>query len=405
METSSHLLKYSKQRIRVGVLTFYLSQGLCFATWASRIPDLKSQFNVIDDFWWGMILWLIPIGKFTSIPLSGYTVPKYGSQIMVQVAILGYALSLFLIGISSNIYVLGVCLFLFGAFWNLTDISLNTQGIDIERVFGKTIMGAFHGAWSFAACVGALIGYLMINLQVDTFEHFSIITVLIIISWLFNNKYLVKDLRNPLEKEEKEDIELLKKKKFSMPDNVLIQLGLLGLFALIVESAMFDWGALFFKSTVNVSENLQIGFLIFMVMMTTGRLLTNKAYNIFGKKGTVQLAGILIFIGMAMSSLIPGIVTTTIGFMLVGLGISCMVPTIYSMVGLKSKLPTGIALTILSTISFIGSLIAPPLIGGISKLMDNNIRYAYMVVGIFGLCIMLLATYTNAMTEPKKEKG
>lgn len=402
MEAEGNLLKYSKERIRIGVLTFYLSQGLCFATWASRIPDIKLKFDVTDDFLWGMILFLIPVGKFISIPFSGYTVPKFGSQKMVQVAILGYALSLFLIGISSNVYVLGFCLFLFGVFWNLTDISLNTQGIDIERVFGKTIMGAFHGAWSLAACIGALIGFLMINFQVIPFYHFTIIAVLIAASWSINNKYLVKDVSNPLEKEEEETVESIKKEKWRMPENVLLQLGLLGLFALIVESAMFDWGAVYFKTTVNAPDSLQIGFLIFMVMMTVGRFMTNKAYSLFGKKGTIQVAGTLIFLGMAMSSLVPGIVTSSIGFTLVGLGISCMVPTIYSMVGLKSKTPTGIALTILSTISFIGSLIAPPLIGGISKMMDNNIRYAYMAVGIFGLCIVLIATCTNAMKENKK---
>lgn len=320
---------------------------------------------------------------------------------MVRVAILGYALSLFLVGISSNVYVLGFCLFLFGIFWNLTDISLNTQGIDIERVFGKTIMGAFHGAWSFAACIGALIGFLMINFQITTFYHFTLIAALIAISWTINSKYLVKDISNPLEKEKKEAVDSIEKGKWKRPEKVLLQLGILGLFALIVESAMFDWGAVYFKTTVNAPDSLQIGFLIFMVMMTVGRFLTNRAYSTFGKKGTVQVAGILIFLGMAMSSLVPGIVTSSIGFTLVGLGISCMVPTIYSMVGLKSKTPTGIALTILSTISFIGSLIAPPLIGGISKMMDNNIRYAYMAVGLFGLCIVLIATYTNAMKENK----
>lgn len=403
MNLENDLLKYSQQRIKVGVLTFYLAQGLCFATWASRIPDIKIQFNIVNDFWWGLILWLIPIGKFTSIPLSGYTVPKFGSQIMVQVAILGYALSLFLIGASSNIYVLAICLFLFGTFWNLTDISLNTQGIDIERVFGKTIMGAFHGGWSSGACAGALIGFLMINIGMNAFYHFAIITVLIILSWLINNKYLVKDIGNSLEKEEQQVVESIKSRKFKIPEKVLIQLGILGLFALVVESAMFDWGALFFKSTVNVSDSLQIGFLIFMIMMTIGRFMTNKSYSLFGKKGTVQVAGMLIFVGMALSSLVPGIITTSIGFTLVGLGISCMVPTIYSMVGLKSKTPTGMALTILSSISFIGSLIAPPLIGGISKVMGNNIRYAYMVVGLFGLCIVWVATCTNAMKESSKE--
>lgn len=49
--------------------------------------------------------------------------------------------------------------FCFGVFWNLCDISFNTQGIEVERLYGKTIMATFHGGWSLGACAGALIGF------------------------------------------------------------------------------------------------------------------------------------------------------------------------------------------------------------------------------------------------------
>ena len=88
------------------------------------------------------------------------------------------------------------------------------------------------------------------------------------------------------------------------------------------------------------------------------------------------------------------VIVNSLGFMLVGLGISCMVPTIYSLVGAKSRTPVGIALTILSSISFIGSLIAPLLIGAISQAF--NMKYAYIVVGLLGLCILLMTTFCKA---------
>lgn len=389
---------HSKEKIRLGVLTFYLCQGLCFATWASRIPDIKEYFNVSDDFMWGIILFMIPIGKILAIPLAGYTVSKLGSKAMVQVAILGYALTLFTIGIATNTYIFGACLVLFGLFWNLTDISLNTQGIDIERLYGKTIMGSFHGAWSLAACVGALIGFLMINLNINVFTHFSIVVVLIIASWLINRKYLQKDTvvtSNEQSDEKKESIFHYLKK----PEIILIQLGFIGLCALFTESAMFDWGGVYFQSIVKAPKSLQIGFLVFMVMMTVGRFIMDKAYTWLGKKKTVQAAGALIFAGMFISAIFPNVLLCSIGFMMVGLGISWMVPTIYSVVGEKSKTPTSIALTLLSTISTIGSVIAPLLIGYVSKSLNMN--YAYMVVGILGLFILILSTCTNAMSEKK----
>ncbi|SHF91525.1 Major Facilitator Superfamily protein [Dysgonomonas macrotermitis] len=398
MENS--LNNYSKERIRIGVLAFYLLQGLCFASWASRIPDIKDYLGVSDTRIWGLILFLIPVGKFAAIPLAGYTVSKFGSRIMVQISIIGYGTALFLIGLSANIYILGASLVLFGIFWNLTDISLNTQGIGIEKLFGRTIMASFHGTWSLAACFGALIGFVMINLHIFQTYHFTAVLIFMLIVWLINRKYLQDDTIT----ESKENIEEVprgeKEKKFRMPEMVLLQLGLIGLFALIVESAMFDWGGLYFESIVHAPPTLQIGFLVFMVMMTTGRFLTNFAYNRFGKKITIQIAGSFIFAGMFIAGLFPSVIPCSIGFMLVGLGISCIVPTIYSVVGEKSKTKTSIALTILSTISFIGSLIAPLLIGYISHLKD--MKYAYMVIGVVGALIVVMTTFTNAMSPEKK---
>lgn len=386
-------------KIRYAVLTFFLAQGLCFSSWASRIPDIKDFFEVNYAFYWGLVLFLIPVGKFIAIPLAGYLVSKLGSRIMVQVSILGYGLSLFCIGMASHIAMLGVCLFCFGVFWNLCDISLNTQAIGIERLYGKTIMATFHGGWSLAACLGALIGFIMIVMDVPPFYHFSLIAVIIVLIVLFGRGFLQEDAPSA---PKEEAVTQEPKRRFRMPEKLLLQLGLVGLFALIVESAMFDWSGIYFESVLEVPKSLQIGFLVFMVMMTVGRFLTNYAYRIFGKKNVLFIAGSLIFIGFLTSALLGDlfqsmtlkVIINSLGFMLVGLGISCMVPTIYSFVGAKSKTPVGIALTILSSISFIGSLVAPLLIGAISQAF--NIQYAYLLVGLLGLCIVLMVRFTDA---------
>lgn len=397
---SNNLTAYPKEHIRFAVLSFFLAQGLCFSSWASRIPDVKDLFTVNDALYWGMVLFMIPVGKFIAIPLAGYLVSKLGSRIMVQVSIMGYALSLFAIGTALSIYMLGVCLFCFGVFWNLCDISLNTQGIGIERLYGRTIMASFHGGWSLAACLGALIGFIMIVFTVSPFWHFTFIAALILVITMVSSKYLQKDVVVTEDESVKGD-KTEKWKYIKRPEMLLIKLGLVGLFALLVESAMFDWSGIYFESVLQVPKSLQIGFLVFMIMMTLGRFLANYAYRIYGKQRVLQLSGAFIFIGFFISALLGStfdsmalkVALNSFGFMLVGLGISSMVPTIYSLVGAKSKTPVGIALTILSSISFIGSLIAPLLIGAISQAF--NMEYAYMVVGLLGLCILLMTTFSK----------
>lgn len=397
MDSNNHVA-YSKEHIRFAVLSFFLAQGLCFSSWASRIPDIKEIFTVNDALYWGIVLFMIPVGKFVAIPLAGYLVSKLGSRIMVQISIMGYALSLFAIGTALNIYMLGGVLFCFGVFWNLCDISLNTQGIGIERLYGRTIMASFHGGWSLAACLGALIGFIMIVSDVTPFWHFTLIAALILLLTMVSRRYLQDDVSTAEAVEDKSE----KWQYIKRPEMLLIKLGLVGLFALVVESAMFDWSGVYFESVLQVPKSLQIGFLVFMVMMTVGRFLANYAYRIWGKQRVLQLSGAFIFIGFFTSALLGStvdsmalkVIVNSFGFMLVGLGISSMVPTIYSLVGAKSKTPVGIALTILSSISFIGSLVAPLLIGAISQAF--NMEYAYMVVGLLGLCILLMTTFSKA---------
>ena len=401
MDSNNHVA-YSKEHIRFAVLSFFLAQGLCFSSWASRIPDIKEIFTVNDALYWGIVLFMIPVGKFVAIPLAGYLVSKLGSRIMVQISIMGYALSLFAIGTALNIYMLGVFLFSFGVFWNLCDISLNTQGIGIERLYGRTIMASFHGGWSLAACLGALIGFIMIVSDVTPFWHFTLIAALILLLTMVSRRYLQDDVSTAEVKEEAVEDKSEKWQYIKRPAMLLIKLGLVGLFALVVESAMFDWSGVYFESVLQVPKSLQIGFLVFMVMMTVGRFLANYAYRIWGKQRVLQLSGAFIFIGFFTSALLGStvdsmalkVIVNSFGFMLVGLGISSMVPTIYSLVGAKSKTPVGIALTILSSISFIGSLVAPLLIGAISQAF--NMEYAYMVVGLLGLCILLMTTFSKA---------
>ena len=406
---------YPKEKIRFAILTFFFAQGLCMASWASRIPDFKDVFAANYAFYWGLILFMIPVGKFVAIPLAGYLVSRLGSRTMVQVSILGYAISLLCVGLAHEVYLLGFLLF--GVFWNLCDISFNTQGIEVERLYGKTIMATFHGGWSLGACTGALIGFVMIWLGVAPVWHYMLISAIILLIVLAGRKYLQEaTLRedeeslpnsgtaSQVEVETPNVFRLL----FRKPEILLLQLGLVGLFALIVESAMFDWSAVYFESVVNVPKSLQIGFLVFMVMMAAGRFLTNYAYQLWGKKKVLQLAGSLICIGFFISALLGNtfdsmvmkVIINSLGFMLVGLGISCIVPTLYSFVGAKSKTPVSIALTILSSISFIGSLIAPLLIGAITQAFD--IRIAYMIIGVLGGCIVLIVSFSKGFDIRKE---
>ena len=83
--------------------------------------------------------------------------------------------------------------------------------------------------------------------------------------------------------------------------------------------------------------------------------------------------------------------------MLVGLGVSSIVPTVYSAAGRHSKVPPGIALATVSSVSFLGFLMGPPLIGNISQIA--GLRYSFAVIGLFGMGISLLVSRIKALQD------
>jgi MFS family permease len=245
-------------------------------------------------------------------------------------------------------------------------------------------MATFHGGWSIAGFTGALTGLTMINLKIVPYWHF--VTVIIIvwtIIW-FNHQYLVKG-KPAINQDEP------KRKFFNRPDISLVQLGVIGFFSMASEGTMFDWSGLYFKDVVRAPSSLVIlGYTSFMIMMASGRFLSDFVTSKIGLKRLMQICGIMISTGLYAAVLFPYLISTTIAFMLVGLGVSSIVPSLYSAAGRHAKVPPGIALATVASVSFLGFLMGPPMIGYISQ--AAGLRYSFAVIGIFGLGITLMVS-------------
>lgn len=385
-----------KKRIRLAVALVYFCMGLCFASWASRIPDIKTTLH-LNDAMLGSILFALPVGQFLMMPFSGKLVTHFGSSRIILFALPGYTICLSNIGLVKHGWQLAIALFLFGLAGNLCNISINTQGVSAERLYDRPIMASFHGGWSLAGFTGALIGLLMINLKVQPYFHFiSVIIIVWIILWI-NYPFLVKG-RSVLNKDEP------KRRFFSKPDGILLQLGIIGFCSMASEGAMFDWSGVYFKDVVKAPHSLVIlGYTSFMIMMATGRFLADYIITKIGRKKLLQICGVMISTGLFISVLFPFLITCTLAFMLVGLGVSSIVPTVYSTAGRQSRVPAGIALATVSSVSFLGFLMGPPLIGYISQIA--GLRYSFAVIGIFGMGISLLVSRIKALQDVEPVKA
>ena len=153
-----------RRRTRIAVTFYFFSMGLVFASWASRIPDIKTSLQ-LNDAVFGSILFCLPIAQFLMMTFSGKIVTRFGSRKVALFALPAYTICLGNIGLVEEGWQLAIALFLFGIAGNLCNISINTQGVSSEKLYGRSIMASFHGGWSIAGFTGALVGMLMISLK------------------------------------------------------------------------------------------------------------------------------------------------------------------------------------------------------------------------------------------------
>ncbi|MDQ3277318.1 MAG: MFS transporter [Bacteroidota bacterium] len=376
-------IERTKKVYRIAVSTLFFLQGLCFATWASRIPSIQQSLGISESLL-GVILFSLPAGSMLSLLFSGKLVTRYGSKKIAVNALLSYSLLLPAIGFASSPVLLIASLVLFGFAGNLSNIAINTQAVHVEARYGRSIMASFHGLWSTAGFVAAGIGTFMIGRGIVPLTHFVVITAVIATGVAACYHYLVAEEKAPA----------ASAPLFVKPDKTLLRLGILAFCCMICEGAMFDWSGIYFQKVVGAEKSwIGAGYTAFMCAMASGRFVADWVSNKLQFSRTIFLSGILITSGLLLAVMVPKVLPSIIGFLVVGFGVSSVVPLIYSEAGKSKTIAAGMALTAVSSIGFLGFLIGPPLIGVLAGVF--SLRISFLVIALVGLLIAVMIRYSK----------
>ncbi len=382
-----HSIK-SRLALRVAVGAMFFMAGLSFASWASRIPNIQQSLH-LSEAGLGAVLLAIPIGLMCSLPFTGWVITKIGSRKLLIIAILAYSVFLVGLGAANNIFELLGCLFCYGFAGNSANIAVNTQAVMTEQLYEKPIMASFHGIWSMAGFTGAGIGIFMISEKIIPFEHFIVIMVLIIVGVIVASRNLKDDSGKIAETEV--ILSIRDRLKLMLP---LLRLGIIAFCSMICEGTMFDWSGVYFRKVILAHGGwIGAGYFAFMCTMALGRFTADWFAGKYGLKRTLQLSGMLTASGLLVAVLFPYLLPGILGFMLVGVGVSSVVPMIYSSAGKTANMSAGVALTAVSTIGFSGFLIGPPLIGFIAGIA--SLRASFLLIACMGLSVTIISGKTK----------
>jgi MFS family permease len=369
---------YPRTTLRVAVAAMFFMAGLSFSSWASRIATVQEALH-LSDAALGGVLFALPVGLMCSLPFSGWVITKIGSRNLLIAALVVYSVTLVTLGLAQNTFQLIICLLFFGFSSNAVNISVNTQAVAAEELYGRPILASFHGLWSLAGFTGAAIGSFMIGRNIIPLYHFLFILAIIISVVIVSMRYLKNDkVTNP-------------GPVFVMPDNSLIKLGAIAFCSMICEGAMFDWSVIYFKKVVLAPVDwMGAGFTAFMFTMAGGRFVADWFSHRFGLKRTMQISGMLTATGLLIAVIFPYLSTALIGFLFVGAGVSSVVPMVYSAAGKSKTMAPGVALAAVSTIGFLGFLIGPPVIGFVAGLA--SLRASFTLIAMMGICVTIVST-------------
>lgn len=356
---------------RIALSTYFFLSGLCFASWASRIPTIKDLFT-LNDAQIGSILLIMPLSALFGTVASGWLVSKFDNRDPLVISFIFFGLSLLGISFVDTTFLLLILLAIFSISMRVLNIAMNAQSITLQKGFKNNIIGSFHGIWSIGGVVGVLFSTIMVKADMTMKTHLFIISVLTILGSILAYKYSLTNDKSPTGN----------KLILGKPDTFILYLGLLIFFAAICEGGMFDWSGIYFKEVVK-EDVFTYGYLLFMVCMAISRFFIDKLIDRIGMPIMYIVSGILISIGLLLAVLLPEFWTALIGFCLIGIGVSPIFPITYMLAGKSEKYSPGMAISIIGTYAIVGMFIGPPLIGYLSYTF--GLQKAFFIIMFCGI--------------------
>lgn len=370
---------------RRGVFITFFIPGFLFANWAARIPQIQDNLQLSEGAL-GFALLGLSLGAIFGLTVIGGFIARFGSHRMSALWLLLLCLALPLLALAWNFITLFVALFTFGTLLSLLDVSMNAQGVAVERLLGRSIMGSLHAAYSVGAFVGALLGGFLAGLAWLPLTHFLLVTaVAVAVSW---------GIRGTFIKAVGED-EGATGTVFQLPQRQVWPIGAVAFCAMLAEGSMADWSAIYLRDIVGSNEAFAAyGFAAFNLMMTVGRFGSDVLANRIAPSAMVRGGGLIATAGLLIALLWPTLPVTFVGFGLVGIGISYIVPLAFSAGGNLPNTSPGVGIAGVSTIGYAAFLAGPPVIGLIAE--ATSLRFAFIIVLA---CVALLVHLGGSLTR------
>ncbi|KQQ67500.1 MFS transporter permease [Microbacterium sp. Leaf320] len=361
-------------RWRTAIFAIFLASGLSIATWASRVPDIKLALEV-DKAQVGMLLLGAGIASIIGISTSPAIMARTGARLGMMVSIFTFASGVALIGIGANVLgsyaVVLIGLVLFGLGNGCVDVMMNVEATAIEQHSGKTILPLFHAFFSFGTVIGAGLGALAAQLQINVFTHTLVIAVLIAaigvvsIASVPRRQEALDPSEDDAEKPHWRERMHVAMSAWREPRTYAIGVVMLGMS--FAEGGANDWLALGVAEDHGGGTALGAAALAtFSVAMTVVRVFGGPLVDRFGRVAVLRILAVAAASGILLFILAPSLPLVFAGAALWGIGASLGFPLGMSAAA-DDPAKAAARVSAAATIGYISFLGGPPVLGFISE--------------------------------------
>ncbi|MDH0745439.1 MFS transporter [Pseudomonas sp. GD03842] len=355
-------------------VAFFIA-GFSLSAWAPLVPYAKARL-ALDDASLGLLLLCLGIGSILSMPLAGALTVRYGCRRMILWVGCLACLCLPLLATVTTLPLMVATLFVFGASMGVLDCVINFQAIIVERASGKTMMSGFHGLFSCGGIAGAAGVSALLSVGVWPWLTMVLVSLLIGVALYKAYPHLLgygSEAGGPV---------------FAIPQGVVLFIGLLCFTVFLTEGAMLDWSAVFLSAQRGVEPSYAgFGYAVFALAMTLGRLGGDPIVRRLGPHRIILFGGFCAAAGMAVATLVAHWQVALLGYALVGIGCSNIVPVFYSAVGRQKTMPENVAVPAITTLGYLGILMGPAGIGFVAHLSSLDVAFMILAVMLLGVAL------------------
>lgn len=339
---------------KITVTVIFTVHAVLASSWVAYIPAVKADLGLSNaDL--GTALFGAPLGSVAAMVFCHWALPRWGSQRLVPVTLVGYAAAGTTIGLASSELSLFAALAVWGVFQGALDVAMNTQAGTVERLAQAPIMARFHGMWSIGGLLGASTGAACVSAGIGLAPLLLAIGVVVLVAVAPFLRYLVADQADPSASTERPS------KRPGLTATVGV-LAAVAFASFLTEGAASDWSANYSRNVLGAGPGVAaLSYAAYMLLMVITRLSATRLQARLSTRRLLPALCLFAAIAMGLTLALANPVVSVIGFACLGAGVALLVPTAFS--AAYSAGNAGSAIAIVAASGWLGYLLGPPLIG------------------------------------------